>query len=262
MTTALGIARQFAHSRAMQSSQAKLRGALVAALALVAACPETLAEPPIADIASPTLSAISPGGALAVAWTATPSFDAAQLRVTLVPRANQASAVLVDGAQRAASTSAPTATGFTWGGEDLAAHAVAPGFYGLAVGDRVTGETYDGGDRNIVVVTGAELTAPAPGATLAITAGTPSTLRFDTTAIGTLTLTLLADPSPVDGDELVIAALPIPGEIRTVGRDYAWDGTTMTGAIAPPGDYTIAALLDDGTTTWRVDGGVARVTAP
>ncbi len=251
----LGIRPGFAHSRGMLP-----RVMMVGALAL-AACPEAAIEPPIDDIAAPTLSAIAPGGALAIAWTATPAFVASQLRVALVPRAAGDIAVVIDGPQRAGTTSAPTATGFTWGGEDRDARAVPPGFYGLTVGDTRSGETYDGGDRNIVVVTGAAITAPAPGATLAITVGTAGALGFDTTAIGTLSLTLLADPSPADGDELVIAELAIPGEIRTIGRDYAWDGT-IAGAPVAPGDYTIAALLDDGTATWRVDGGTARVTAP
>jgi hypothetical protein len=242
------------------SAKARIASALGCVLGCAAEGP---AAPPISDITAPTLGAFAPGDQLAIRWTATAAFAPATLHVALVARAGTAAPIaLIDGATRAASTTAPAPDGFTWGGEDQHGQPVPHGFYGLTVGDTATGATFDGGDLNIIAVVGAAFSDPAPGATLSVSASAPATLRFDTTAISTLTMTLIADPSPTDGDEQILAVLPIPGEIRTVGRDYAWAGTTMAGAAIAPGDYTIAALLDNGTTTWRVDGGTAHVTAP
>lgn len=231
---------------------------LPCALIVLAACGD--AEGPIIAITAPTLGAYVPGGSLAIAWDASPAFDAAHLAVRLVPRDGGAGFPLILGEMRAPTTTAPTADGFTWAGEDALGGAVRPGFYGLAVADTRRGDsTYDGGDTSIIAVVGAVPTAPAISTALTLTPAAPVTLHVDVSTIAPLSVTLVADPSTADGDELPITTMEIPGEIRTVDHDFAWDGTLAAGGKIATGDYTIDALIDDGTTTWRVGGGIVHV---
>jgi len=221
-------------------------------------------DAPVTAITEPQgFGQLVPGGTLVIGWTASGSFDPAHLDVDLAPRdIGGTGASIVRAGAVGAGTEAPSATGVTWAGLDADGNPVTPGFYDVVVGDDRTTATFEGGDSHIVVVQGLRFTAPAPGATLTESAAAPAQIQVDTATVGTLGIQLVLDPdTSIDGDEITIQQISVPGELRTVGRVYTWGGTDTGGAQVAAGDYTIAAIVTDAASDmmYRVDGGTVTV---
>jgi hypothetical protein len=183
-----------------------------------------------------------PTRALAIGWTVAGALDPAAVTVVLVSRDDHAPYPIVEDGVGGAGTSAPSATGFTWGGVDLAGHPLPPGYYNLSI-DSGAGPV-DAGDTHIVVVQGLAFTAPAPGGPpLAASKAAPLDLDFTTSTVTALSVELTARPPT--GPAIRLETVPVPGELHSIGRTVTWNASDVTGAALPPGTYTIGATITD-----------------
>jgi hypothetical protein len=230
----------------------------IALAAALAACDGTPGGATITVTSPHGLGELVPTRTLAIGWTVAGTLDPAAITVVLVSRDDQAPFPIVEHGAGAAGTSDLSATGFTWSGLDRAGHPVPSGYYNLAV-DAGAGPI-DAGDSHVVVVQGLAFTAPAPGgAPLTASKTAPLGLDFTTSTASTLDVALTARPP--GGAAIVLKQVPVPGELRSIGRTVTWNATDATGAAVPPGTYTIGATITDAAeqVTYATAGGDVNV---
>lgn len=218
-------------------------------LVALAACGTTAA--PSIDVTTPAFVELVRGQPASITWTAT-SFDAAKTSVKLLDRADATKTyALVTNGAGGAMTSAPTATGFSWGGNAADGTPVPPGFYDLSIdaGDGFV----DAGDSHIVVVQGLVFTQPAPLAQVTLAKGGTVELDFTTSNVSAITIDLAVGGATIHSSS-------IGGELHAMARTLTWNGTDTGGAPVAAGSYPLTATIHPAAgASYVVTGGTVVV---
>jgi hypothetical protein len=221
-----------------------------AAISIGANCDSNTPPPTLTVVAPQGFGEIVPGGSVDVTWEITGgSIDPSAMSISLFSREDRTPTLIVDHGSGAGVLTAPTDAGFTWAGLDTLGHAVPAGYYGLEID--VGHGPIDAGDTHTLVVQGLAFTTPAPGgAPLAVSPAAPADLDFTTSTVSTLDVELYAGT-------VLIKDVPVPGELRTIGRTITWDATDSTGAAVAPGTYALRADVVDAAApaSYSINGG-------